>query len=260
MIFQKAAEAFPVFSKRTQIENAFCELPSGGCLVIDAEPGSGKTSLVPLMLASVTPGIILVTEPRRLAAVNAAKFASSLIIPQQKSHCSSANGEDCVGYTVRGEKNITPHTRVIYATEGMALVLLSDPVFVSSLSSLIIDEFHERHSSTDTLILLMRLWSSSAKLKFVLMSATFDEEKYSNLFNVQRTLKISGQMFPLEILYEGDFDQSSRNTVSQGVSHFSSGNPFRSKNEQLINFVCRVIVRELKQISEEAKITEKKFR
>lgn len=194
------AQRLPVWLQAEEIRRVATAMPSGGFLVLRAEPGSGKTSIVPYLLAESISGMILVSEPRRLAAIGAAQFAAKLL--------GQAVGEK-VGYAVRGDKKWGPATRVLYVTEGLALNLLSDPSFMDQVSYLIIDEFHERHAATDSLIVLARLWSRmliqknlSKQMRFVLMSATFDANKYSAMFEPMQSIDISGKVFPISVRYE----------------------------------------------------------
>jgi ATP-dependent helicase HrpB len=178
-------------------------LGSGGFLALRAEPGSGKTSLVPAALADHLQGIVVVTEPRRVAAIGAATFAAKLRgeLPSQS-----------IGYIVRGDRKVTKQTRVIYVTEGVALSLLADKSFIAGLAALVIDEFHERHASTDALMLLARRWSESlcrdggavaaGRPLFVLMSATFEDEKYSKILEPLQVIDVPGEVHSLQLVYE----------------------------------------------------------
>ncbi len=214
----EAAYGLPVWLQAKEILQVAATLPTGGFLILRAEPGSGKTSIVPTLLSEQFDGIILVSEPRRLAAIGAAQFAAKLI--------GQGVGEK-IGYAVRGDKKWGPTTRVLYVTEGVALNLLSDPSFIKTLRCLIIDEFHERHAATDALILLSRMWSkllsekkSDQSMRFVLMSATFDANKYAPMFEPMERIEVSGKVFPLTICYE-PLEDTLGSTQSAGNAQFA---------------------------------------
>ena len=136
--------------------------------VITAPPGTGKTTLVPPLLASRTTGRVIVTQPRRVAARAAARRLAQLDgIPLG----------DRVGFTVRGERQVGPQTRVEFVTAGVLLRrMLTDPG-LDGVSAVVIDEVHERAIETDLLIgLLGEVRQLREDLVLVAMSATLDAE------------------------------------------------------------------------------------
>src|SRR5579864_33379 len=142
-----------------------------GNLVIEAPPGAGKTTRVPPALLNNESahgrGEVLVLEPRRLAARLAARRVASEL--------GERVGET-VGYQVRFEDVSGPHTRLRFLTEGvLTRRLLSDPT-LAGVSTVILDEFHERHLDTDlALALLHRLQQTTRpNLRLIVMSATLD--------------------------------------------------------------------------------------
>jgi ATP-dependent helicase HrpB len=198
---QDLISTLPVHRLSPEIVRVAGQLPPGGCLVLKAEPGSGKTTWVPSLLSRSEVwgnGLILVTEPRRLAAVGAAHFAAHLLDEQV--------GQS-IGYAVRGEQNVSAKTRVQYVTEGLALQMLADPSVLSKLVCIILDEFHERHAPLDVILMLLRRWQAEAPSdlippRIVLMSATFDQARWDALFLCQRFIDVPGQIFPVDIVHK----------------------------------------------------------
>ncbi|HEY5961424.1 MAG TPA: DEAD/DEAH box helicase, partial [Polyangiaceae bacterium] len=145
------------------------------CLVIEAPPGAGKTTRVPVALARADIGhaAIWVAEPRRLAA--------KLVAHRVAMETGSRLG-DAVGYTVRFDDCSSPSTRIRFVTSGILLRrLLADPV-LEGVGCVILDEFHERHLETDiALALALRAQQRRPELRVIVMSATLDAERISSL-------------------------------------------------------------------------------
>ncbi len=133
-------------------------------VVIQAAPGAGKTTRVPPALLR---GDVLVLEPRRLAARMAARRVAQELGEQP--------GET-VGYQVRFEDVSGPRTRLKFLTEGvLTRRLLSDPQ-LRGVSTVILDEFHERHLESDLALALLRRLQKHSRpdMRLVVMSATLD--------------------------------------------------------------------------------------
>ncbi|WP_449407572.1 ATP-dependent helicase HrpB [Microbacterium maritypicum] len=141
-------------------------LDSRTSLVVSAPPGTGKTTLVPPLLAARSTGRVIVTQPRRVAARAAARRLAQLD--------GSALG-DRVGFTVRGERAVGPTTRVEFVTAGVLLRRMLDDPGLDGVDAVIIDEVHERALETDLLIgLLAEVRELRDDLVLVAMSATLD--------------------------------------------------------------------------------------
>jgi ATP-dependent helicase HrpB len=145
------------------------QLAEGPCLVVQAAPGSGKTTRVPpaLLDAPWCRGEVLVLEPRRLAAKLAARRVAD--------EMGEPVGET-VGYQFRFENVSGPRTRLRFLTEGMLMRrLLSDPA-LEGVSAVLLDEFHERHLHGDVAIAFLRRLQLGARpdLRLCAMSATLD--------------------------------------------------------------------------------------
>ncbi|MCR9166305.1 MAG: ATP-dependent helicase HrpB [Nannocystaceae bacterium] len=168
-------------------------LRTGRHFVLQAEPGAGKTTRVPVMLheSGLTEGRdILVAQPRRIAARMAAlRVASTLGEPV---------GQTC-GYQVRFDSKVSAKTRIRFVTEGLLLRRLRDDPSLDGVSTVILDEFHERHIHTDVaLALLHRLAKRRDDLRIGVMSATLAPEPIAAFLRC-RPLHCEGRTFPVEV-------------------------------------------------------------
>ncbi|WP_341935488.1 ATP-dependent helicase HrpB [Microbacterium sp. LWO14-1.2] len=140
-------------------------------VVVSAPPGTGKTTLVPPLLASRSGGRVIVTQPRRVAARAAARRLAHLD--------GSALGER-VGFTVRGESAVGPSTRIEFVTAGVLLRRMLDDPGLDGVDAVILDEVHERALETDLLIgLLSEVRELRDDLAVVAMSATLDAVRFA---------------------------------------------------------------------------------
>ena len=176
----------------------------GGCAVITAPPGTGKTTLLPPAVAVAlgeagTSGRVLVTQPRRVAARAAARRIARLL------------GEEVggqVGYSVRGDSRVSERTRVEMVTPGVALRRLQRDPELPGVSALIVDEFHERDLDTD-LALAFALDARAAlrdDLFVALTSATLEASRTVDFLRASTgeepaLVDIPGDIFPLELRY-----------------------------------------------------------
>ena len=154
---------------------------TGACLVLTAPPGTGKTTLVPPLLADVPadapgraqerrPGRVIVTQPRRIAARAAARRLADLL------------GEEVggtVGYAVRGERRAGPATRIEVVTAGLLLRRLQRDPELSGVDAVILDEVHERSLDSDLLLALLADARAALRedLTLMAMSATLAADR-----------------------------------------------------------------------------------
>lgn len=157
----------------------------GGAAVVEAPPGTGKTTLVPPLLANLalqdaalrgaadTAPRIVVTQPRRVAARSAARRLAAL-------DGSPLGGR--VGYTVRGDRQAGPGTWIEFVTPGILLRrLLADPG-LEGTDAVVLDEVHERGLETDLLLgMLAEVRQLRGDLTLVAMSATLDAPRFAAL-------------------------------------------------------------------------------
>jgi ATP-dependent helicase HrpB len=165
-----------------------------GSLVLVAEPGAGKSTVVPAWLALDRPGRVMVLQPRRLAArATAARLAQRW-------------GEDVgglVGLTIRDERRVSPRTRVEVVTEAVLTRRLQDDPSLDGVSAVVFDEWHERHLHTD-LGLALTLETRSAlraDLAVVIMSATLDPEPVAALLGGSPVVRVPGRTHPVDTVH-----------------------------------------------------------
>jgi len=166
-------------------------LRRAGRLVLQAPPGAGKTTRVPLALRGAVPGRIVMLEPRRLAARAAAeRMAATLGEPLGAT----------VGYRIRGEARVGPATRIEVVTEGILTRMLHTDPELPGIGAVIFDEFHERSLNAD-LGLALTLDAREAlrpDLAVVVMSATLDAAPVAALMGDAPVLTAEGRAFPVE--------------------------------------------------------------
>ncbi|MCK5639334.1 MAG: ATP-dependent helicase HrpB, partial [Gammaproteobacteria bacterium] len=166
-------------------------------VVLQAAPGAGKTTRVPLALLD-EPWLegkrIIMLEPRRLAARNAALYMADLF------------GEpvgQTIGFRTRLESKITAQTRIEVVTEGILTRMLQNDPALESYGLVIFDEFHERNLQAD-LGLALCLESQDAlreDLKLLVMSATLDALPIAELLNDPPLISSEGRSYPVEYIY-----------------------------------------------------------
>ncbi|SDS40494.1 ATP-dependent helicase HrpB [Brevibacterium siliguriense] len=173
-------------------------------LVVEAPPGTGKTTVVPPMiadylarsLAGAEPVRIIVTQPRRMAARAAARRLATL---------TETRLGEVVGYTVRGESRTSSATRIEFVTTGVLLSrLLRDPE-LTGVAGVILDEVHERQLDTDLAYAMCReLAALREDLSIVVMSATLDAQLWSERLGdgpqaPATLLSVAADTYPLEV-------------------------------------------------------------
>lgn len=183
----------PIYELRDDLAKA---LKSESRIIIEAPTGSGKSTQVPQIVldcGNAGPDEVVVLQPRRLAARLLAKRVAF-------ERNEPLGGE--VGYQVRMEGAVSEKTQIRYVTEGILLrQFLSDPE-LRGVSTIIFDEFHERHIYGDiTLARALRLQKTRPDLKIIVMSATLDAGPLREYLAPCRGLKSEGRMFPVDITY-----------------------------------------------------------
>ena len=168
-------------------------LASRGMAVLQAPPGAGKTTVVPLdlMARGLVPGRILMLEPRRLAARAAAeRMAETLGEPVGRR----------VGYRIRGEAKLSGMTRIEVVTEGILTRMIQSDPELRGVGLVIFDEFHERSLNADLgLALCLEIRSALREdLKLLVMSATLDAGPVAGLMGDAPVVTSQGRAFPVE--------------------------------------------------------------
>lgn len=182
---------------RQVIPRIVTALSASNRLVLQAPPGAGKTTAVPLALlgeAWLEGRQIIMLEPRRLAARNAAARMAELL--------GEKVGET-VGYQIRADRCISATTKIVVVTEGILTRMLQGDPAIENAALLIFDEFHERNLHGD-LALALALQSQALlreDLKIMVMSATLDTEAVAGLLGNAPVISSEGRSFPVEHIY-----------------------------------------------------------
>ncbi|OIQ25818.1 MAG: ATP-dependent helicase HrpB [Alphaproteobacteria bacterium MedPE-SWcel] len=163
-----------------------------GRAVLQAPPGAGKTTRVPLAMldAELTPGRILMLEPRRLAARTAAERMAATL---------NEKVGQTVGYRVRGEARTSEATRIEVLTEGILTRMLQSAPDLPGIGAVIFDEFHERSLNGDLGLAFCLEVAGALRddLLLLAMSATLDAGPVAALMQAP-TITSEGRSFEVE--------------------------------------------------------------
>ncbi|WP_035838191.1 ATP-dependent helicase HrpB [Allgaiera indica] len=168
-------------------------LRATGRAVLQAPPGAGKTTRVPLALleAGAIKGRLLMLEPRRLAARAAAeRMAETLGEPVGQT----------VGYRIRGEARMSKSTRIEVVTEGILTRMIQSDPGLSGIGTVVFDEFHERSLNADLGLALT--WEIRGALRddlmLLVMSATLDAAPVAAMLDAAPVVTSEGRAWPVE--------------------------------------------------------------
>ncbi|MBM1185536.1 ATP-dependent helicase HrpB [Pseudomonas lundensis] len=171
--------------------------------VLEAPPGAGKTTRVPLALLNepwLAGQKIVMLEPRRLAARAAAERLASEL--------GEKVGET-VGYRIRLDSKVGPTTRIEVVTEGILTRRLQQDPALEGVGLLIFDEFHERSLDADLALALSlngrELFRDEQPLKILLMSATLEGERLASVLDDAPILRSEGRMYPVAMRWGRPF-------------------------------------------------------
>ena len=173
-------------------------LSQHGVAVLQAPPGAGKSTVVPLALAEEAWAArkrLVMLEPRRLA---------TRAVARRMAFTLGENVGETVGYRMRLDSRISRATRIEVVTEGvLARMLQDDPAFEDT-ALVIFDEFHERSLQADLglALLLDARAHLSPTIKILVMSATLDVERVAALLDAP-IVATAGRAFPVETRYAG---------------------------------------------------------
>lgn len=160
-------------------------------LVITASPGAGKTTRVPPAL--VGDGAVLLLQPRRVAA----RAIARRIAAEQ----GWTLGRE-VGWHVRFDRRTSADTRLTVVTEGILTARLQQDPLLSDVTTIVIDEFHERSLHADLGIALARQASlARGDLRIVVMSATIDAARVAAFLGDCPVIDVPGRTHPVEVIY-----------------------------------------------------------
>ncbi|HKE95224.1 MAG TPA: ATP-dependent helicase HrpB [Povalibacter sp.] len=197
--------------------------------VLQAPPGAGKSTLVPLALLDEPwrgDGRIVMLEPRRLAArAVAARMAQLLREPVGRT----------VGYRTRLDTRVSSDTRLEVVTEGILTRWLQHDPSLEGVALVIFDEFHERSLQADLGLALTLDAQSTLRedLKILIMSATLDGEAVAKLLGQAAIVTSSGHMFPVETRYrERPGGRSALRTIDDDVAALAATVTLRAVEQE----------------------------
>ncbi|KAF2836981.1 P-loop containing nucleoside triphosphate hydrolase protein [Patellaria atrata CBS 101060] len=235
---QEARLALPVVAEEQKIMEAVF---NNDVIVVWGATGSGKTTQVPQFLYEAgygdpkgpTPGMIGVTQPRRVAAVSMAKRVGEEL----------GRAKEKVSYQIRFESSVSAQTAVKFMTDGVLLREIAQDFALRKYSAIVIDEAHERSVNTDILIGMMSrivdLRSTMSNedptitpLKLIIMSATLrisDFIKNERLFRKGSPplLQAEGRQYPVTIHFsrrtQRDYLEEAFRKISRGHKKLPPG-------------------------------------
>ena len=183
---------------------------SNPILLLEAEPGAGKTTRVPPALLAAGLEHVYVLEPRRLAARMAARR-----VAQELN--DSVGG--LAGYQVRFEEVSSVRTKLWFFTEGVLTRKLLADRMLKQAKVIVLDEFHERHVETDLALALVRkLQETRADLRIVIMSATLPGGELAEKLGKAPVIRVAGRVFPVAIRYTPQSAAPLEEQVASAVS------------------------------------------
>ena len=167
------------------------------CAVLRAPTGAGKTTRVPPALLDAGlagDGIVLMLEPRRIAA----RAAARRIAIERGVELGAE-----VGFHVRFERKASRATRILVVTEGLVVRMLQDDPFLSHVGVVVFDEFHERNLDTDLALAMVRRVQQEARpdLRLLAMSATIATSELARFLGDAPVVVSEGRLFPVEVSY-----------------------------------------------------------
>ncbi|WP_136440800.1 ATP-dependent helicase HrpB [Pacificoceanicola onchidii] len=192
--------------------------------VLQAPPGAGKTTRVPLAMleAGLTSGKIVMLEPRRLAARAAA---------QRMAETLGEEPGQTVGYRIRGESRIGKSTRIEVVTEGILTRMIQSDAELPGIGAIVFDEFHERSLNADLGLALCLEITGALRDDLILlaMSATLDAQPVADLMEAP-IITSEGRAFPVETRWldrplpkTARFDQAMTDLVCSAYGETTGG-------------------------------------
>lgn len=227
---QEARLKLPVVADEQKIMEA---IHNNDIVVVCGATGSGKTTQVPQFLFEAgygsptgpTPGLVGITQPRRVAAVSMSKRVGQ----ELGSHSSK------VAYQIRFEGTVNPETAVKFMTDGVLLREVAQDITLKKYSAIIVDEAHERSVNTDILVGMLsrvvKLRSDLSKedptvtpLKLIIMSATLRIEDMTQNPKLFKTpppvLEVEGRQYPVTVHFSR---RTSHDYVEEAFKKISRG-------------------------------------
>ena len=196
-----ALPTLPILEALPALRAALAAAPAA---VLEAPPGAGKSTVVPLALLDepwVRGRKILMLEPRRLAA---------RAVAQRMAETLGETVGMTVGHRMRLDTRVGPHTRIEVVTEGVLTRMLQSDPALEGVAAVLFDEFHERSLQADTglALCLDARATLGTDLRIVVMSATLDGAAVSALLTratgaTVPVVTAAGRMYPVAVRYVG---------------------------------------------------------
>ncbi len=188
---------YPIDDLLPELKESVLRNPS---VVLQAPPGAGKTTRIPLALIDVLPperGRIIMLEPRRIAAVSAARWMAQTL--------GEKPGET-VGYSIRFDSRVSSLTRIEVVTEGILTRRIQADPGLSGIAMVIFDEFHERSLHVDLALALCLDIQRALRtdLKILIMSATLQCGPVASLLGNAPVITSAGKAFAVKEKYIAD--------------------------------------------------------
>ncbi|KAG0667481.1 hypothetical protein C6P46_000012 [Rhodotorula mucilaginosa] len=200
-------QRLPAWGMRDQIVDL---IRKSRVTIVCGETGSGKTTQVPafvledaILRGEGATTSIVVTQPRRVSAIGVASRVAQERC-EDLSPSQPPKGDNLVGYAIRGERRAGPGCRALFCTTGVVLARLGrggDPD-LEGVSHIFIDEVHERSVDSDFLLLELRdILERNPNIKVILMSATINQQQFSDYFGGAPCIEIPGFTHPVQDFY-----------------------------------------------------------
>ncbi len=216
------------------------QLIPGKNLVLQAEPGAGKSTALPLSLLTAEAFLdkkILLLEPRRVAVKSIAAFLAKTL---------NENVGESVGYQIKNERKVSSKTRLEIVTEGILTRRLQNDPELSEIGLIIFDEFHERSIHADLSLLLALEIQQTIRddLSLLVMSATIDTEQIASYMRGDEgevdVICCPGRNYPVSLEYTKAEKVTSLNRNQKGANRPNIKTDKRLLTQQIIKTLKNV--------------------
>lgn len=185
----------PIDTILPRLQQALTKHPT---VLLQAPPGAGKTTKVPLALLDAPwrdGRKILMLEPRRLAARTAAQFMARQLGEQ---------AGQTIGYRTRLDSKVSAETQIEVVTEGILTRLIQQDPMLDNYAAVLFDEFHERSLHADLGLVLVRESQQALRedLRTLVMSATLDSAPIVRLLGDVPVISSEGRAYPVDVIYQ----------------------------------------------------------